>query len=381
MTQAPNSLVIALIADPTEPHIQGWTHSFRELGHDLRVIVPAGVAPGMTLCAGAPVIRMSPLPSRSPVARYWAAVRQIRALAASADVVHGHYLYPYGWLAGASGRPYAVTVWGSDLYRSLHRSVKDRAAGWLALKRAGIVTADSKDLADAAIAAGARRDRVRLIQFGVNLRRFHPGEADDLRRQLRLVGSRVIFSARSPTPLYRHELVVEALRDLPGETVLLMSAHRAAPGYLDHIRQLATSLGVAERLRIVDDIPHERMPDYYRLADVVVTVPASDATPMTLLEAFASGTPVVAGALASIGEWRDAIDPALLVEEPTPQSISGAIHRALSLDAEALLRLQRRSRGVVLARGERRTNMLEMERLYRGLVRRRIAWSTTGSAG
>lgn len=381
MTQAPQSFVIALIADPTEPHIQGWTQSFRDLGHDVRVVVPAGVAPGVTSCAGAPVLRMSQSSSRSPLARYWAAVRQIRTLTATADVVHGHYLYPYGWLAGASGRPYAVTVWGSDLYHNLHRSAKDRVAGWLALRRAGVVTADSKDLANAAIAAGARRDRVRVIQFGVDPERFHPGEADDLRRELNLVGNRVVFSARSPTPLYRHELAVEALRDLPSDTILLISAHRAEPGYLDQLRQLAASLGVAHRLRLVEDIPHDRMPDYYRLADVVVSVPASDATPMTLLEAVASGTPLVAGALPSIREWGEALDPALLIDDPTPRSIADAIRRALALEPEALRALQQRGRDVILARAERRTNMLEMQRLYRGLVRRRVAWSTTSTAG
>lgn len=381
MTQESKSLAIALVADPTEPHVQGWTRSFRELGHDIRVIVPEGVAPELRSCAGAPILRMSPLNSRSQLARYVAAIRQIRSFAASADVVHGHYLYPYGWLAGASGRPYAVTVWGSDLYRGLHRSAKDRAAGWLALKRAGIVTADSEGLAEAAIAAGARRDRVRVLQFGVDLEQFHPGDANELRRELNLVGSRVIFSARSPTPLYRHDLVVEAVRDFPGGTVLLISAHRAEPGYLEHLRRLAMSLGVADRIRIIDDIPHDRMPEYYRLADAIVTVPASDATPMTLLEAFASGTPVVAGALPSIREWAQAIHPALLLDNPSPHSISDAVGRALSLDSEALLDLQRRGREVVVARGERHANMREMERLYRALAKPRALLSTLGTRG
>jgi glycosyltransferase involved in cell wall biosynthesis len=378
----PSALSIALVADPTEPHIVGMTRFFLEQGHDIRVLVPTGVAERMTTCAGAPIIRLPPPDPHLPaMVRYVIAVRAARRLARWADVVHGHSLYPYGWIAAATGRPLVVTVWGSDVYRSLHRSAKDRVGGWLTLRRAGVVTADSTDLAAAAIRGGARAARTHVMQFGVELHAFQPGAPDaQLRSRLGLDGRRVIFSARSPTPLYRHEIAVAALRELPDDVVLLMSSHRAVPGYLEELQAQAERLGVADRLRLVPDIEHERMPEYLRLADVVVSIPESDATPLTILEAMACGRPVVAGALPSIREWADGLDPELLLDEPDPASLAHGIRLALDRSASDVMALASRGRKVVSERADRRENMLGMVGLYRQLVRRRIPWSTTGAS-
>jgi len=376
----PSALSIALVADPTEPHIVGMTRFFLEQGHDVRVLVPSGVAESITTCAGAPIIRLPPLDPRRPaMVRYVSAVRAARRLARWADVVHGHSLYPYGWIAAAAGRPLVVTVWGSDVYRSLHRSAKDRVGGWLTLRRAGVVTADSKDLAAAAVRGGARPARTHVVQFGVDLQAFQTGAPDrQLRSRLGLEGRRVIFSARSPTPLYRHEIAVAALPELPDDIVLLLSSHRAVPGYLEDLQAEAERRGVADRLRLVPDIEHERMPDYLRLADVVLSIPESDATPLTILEAMACGRPVVAGGLPSIREWADGLHPELLLDEPAPASVARAIRVALGLSARDVVALASRGRKVVSERADRRANMLEMVGLYRQLVRRRIPWSTTG---
>ena len=233
------------------------------------------------------------------------AIRQVLA-EIGPDIVHVHDLTTgFGWLACRPGfRPYVLSAWGSDLYLVMSRSPSDRLVARLQLRDAAIVTADSDDLRRAAIRMGARRDRAHTIHEGVDLARFHPAQPDPaLRSKLQLEGSRVVFSPRQIAPLYEHLSVVRALAALPDDVVLLLSARNAHPDYLRTVEECAAREGVAHRLRIVPTIDHDEMPAYFRLADVVVSVPRSDATAATILEALACGRPVVASALPSPREW------------------------------------------------------------------------------
>ena len=47
-----------------------------------------------------------------------------------AEVLHVHYLTGYGFWAWLSGfRPYVITVWGSDVFRTLPTSRRHRLFG------------------------------------------------------------------------------------------------------------------------------------------------------------------------------------------------------------------------------------------------------------
>ena len=115
------------------------------------------------------------------------------------------------------------------------------------------------------------------------------------------------------------------------------------------------------------------MPSYLRLADVVVSVPRSDSISVSVLEALACGRPVITSDLASPREWLADIWPDLMVPAGDVQALSAAMVAALSLPASELARCTALGRQIVIERGERRTNMLRMDELYRSLVTARLA--------
>ena len=88
--------------------------------------------------------------------------RAARRAARDADLVHAHWL-PSGLAALASGKPYVVQLWGSDVELA-------RRARWLfrpILRRARLVIAATEFLANAAVELGARE--VRVISSGVEI--------------------------------------------------------------------------------------------------------------------------------------------------------------------------------------------------------------------
>jgi glycosyltransferase involved in cell wall biosynthesis len=211
-----------------------------------------------------------------------------------------------------------------------------------------------------------------MIQFGVDLRRFAPGpDPGALRARLGLQGKRVVFSPRAITPLYRQGVVVEALAQLPSDVVVLMSRSAAQADELEAIEGKARDLGLADRLVMVPAIAHSDMPDFYRLANVVVSVPISDSSSVSVLEALSCGRPIVASSLPSIREWLWDLDSAALVPVDNPDATAAALVRALELSPKARADIAARGRQIVAERADQDRSLGHVESLYRELARRK----------
>ena len=165
-------------------------------------------------------------------------------------------------------------------------------------------------------------------------------------------------------------MVVEALAALPRDVVLLMTARTPSPQDLATIRGKIDGLGLADRVVIQAGIADDEMPDYYRLADAVVSIPVSDSTSAAVLESLASGLQVVAADLPSVREWLFELDPALLVPADDPTSTAAALARALDRDPEERARLGREARAIVESRADEARCLAHVEALYLRLLGR-----------
>lgn len=373
---ADRPLRLAFFGDPNSIHVRRWAGWFAERGHATWLLEPEGLEIGPGLPARLSVERFRPYYAGwfRPVG-YLAERRSLaRAVARLApDVVHGHYLTEYGWHAWMSGfHPYGITVWGSDVTISLRRSRRTALYGRVALGAADLVTGDSASLVEDVIRAGAPRDRTHLVQFGVDTRRFAPGpDPEALRARLGLAGKRVLFSPRLIRPLYRHGVAVEALASLPDDYVLLMGRYQVDETELAAVLGRAEALGVAGRVVVVPSIDHAEMPDFYRLAAAVLTIPTTDATPVTLLEALACERPVVATDLPSVREWLGDLDPASLVPVDDVRATGEAIARIAARPVTEQAAIGRRGREIVEERAGQDANMSAVEAIYRDLAGRR----------
>jgi glycosyltransferase involved in cell wall biosynthesis len=372
----PSPLVIAFLGDVNSIHLRRWAGYFAAQGHLVSLLAPLGqtIEPGLPPTVSVerfvPYSRHRILPLGALEER-----RSLRSVLSrlAPDVLHAHYLTVFGWSARLSGfHPYVITVWGSDVLITAPESMRTRLYARLALAGADLVTGDSAELVRAAVAAGAHPDRTLEIQFGVDPIRFSPGHAaDDLRERLGLLGRRVIFAPRTIAPLYRHDVLVEALAGLPQDVSVVLTRHLAQPETVSHLERRADELGLADRFRIVPTVDHDGMVDMYRLADVVVSIPANDGTPVSLLEAMAVGCPIVATDLPSVREWLEELDPAALVPVGDSTATARAIQLVLARSPERRAELAEHGRALIQRRANHEASMATVETLYRQLARRR----------
>jgi glycosyltransferase involved in cell wall biosynthesis len=373
VTQEPLSL--AFLGDPNSIHTRRWITFFAARGHRVTLLVSSTLPVEDGLDERIAVVRFRMYPIRvrilSSIVSGFALRGALRAV--KAQVLHAHYLTRYGWLGYFSRfRPLVVTVWGSDAFVTPASSRRARLWGRRTLQRAALVTAVSQALADRAVELGARPERVRLVQFGVDGSRFRPGiDASGLRAALGLAGRRVIFSPRGMRALYRHEVAIEALTQLPDDVDLVIPCQSPEEPYLAHLRAEARRLGLGRRVHFIDPIDHERMADFYTLADVVVSIPETDAFPVTALEAMACGRPIVMSDLPSAQEGLGGVDPTALVPVGDAGATARAIQARLNLPPEMLSRLGARLRAAALTRAEESVSLGAMEAEYRALVRER----------
>jgi len=366
-------LAIAILGDPNSIHVRRWATYLAERSHRVTLLAPrgreveSGYPPGVAFerYASNTGWLIGPLGLVASALSVRRVVARIRP-----DILQVHYLTLNGFRAWMSGfHPYVATVWGNDVLIDPRLSIRARLLARLSLRSADLVTGPSGHLVDSAIRLGAKPERTRVIHFGVDTELFSPGLGPaDLRKRLGLVGRRVLFSPRIIDRLYRHETVIDALAELPEDVTLVMASYLANAEVVAALERRVQDKGLAGRVLILAATPYSERPAFFRLADVVVSVPETDGGPLTLVEALAVGRPIVCSDLPPVREWLAEIDPACLVPVGDSGATAAAIRTVLARSAEERLSLAEKGRAAVLDRADQRRTMAEIERLYRQLA-------------
>jgi len=369
-------LRLAFLGDPNSVHTRRWLGYFAERGHDVHLLdgYETTIRPGLDdrirvhrySAHGRWRIRfLSSLQGRRSLRR---TLKRLRP-----DVLHAHYLSRYGWQARLSGfHPYVISPWGSDLFETLRTSQRAQVWARATLGAADLVTVVSEPMRAAVLEVGGRPDLIEMIQFGVDTQRFSPGPIDEgMIDRLGLRQRRVIFSPRALQEIYNQELIVDALAALPPDTVLVLTARNADPDYLAALRSRIDRLALGDRVRILAEVSEDDLPHLFRLSRVVVSVPRSDGFPVSVLEAMASGTPVIATDLPPIRPVLGPIAPELLVPVGRSDAIETAMRAALEMEPARREELAAALREYAVRVADYASNMERMEAHYRRLAKRR----------
>lgn len=277
----------------------------------------------------------------------WTSYRLLRKILSQGDVdvVHAHWLLPNAPVAAAAARrsrvPLVISCHGSGVFLAeRHRWARPLAKR--ALRDAAAVTACSADLA-------ARTGRFEVgpeplrIPYGVDVARFRPLDEEERRDARDRLARRHGVPGEVPWVLAVGRLVhkkgfdrlIDAmprlLSSVPQARVMI-----AGEGPLEEeLRRRAAAAGVAGSLHLLGAVSHADTPRYYGAADVVA-VPSVhgprgnvDGLPNVLLEALASGRPVVASRVAGIPDVVRSGDNGILVEEGDAEGLGEALGRLL----------------------------------------------------
>lgn len=358
---------ICFYGDFENLHTRRWVNFFIKLGHEVHLLADEHLDyPGAT-------VHLCKIRSKMPY-RLVERFRNLRKLInkeIKPDIFHAHFVTHYGYGGALSGfHPFVLTVWGSDLYLVPKRSRLDYFMSRFTIKRADLITVDSRDLGNKVLELGAAPSKIHLIQFGVESQKYKYVDVSHLRNKLKIPANGfVVLSMRKLKPLYNHDIVIQAAKyvisEIPNCYFLIVGKGE----HKNELEKLVEKMHLEKHVLILEECPHEKVPEFLSLADVFVSIPSSDGTSVTLLEAMASALPVIVSNLASNREWVAEGENGFVIPLRSPEKLANSIIE-LYRDKNKMSVFGQRSAKIVAKRADHKTNMMKMEELYSSLKKR-----------
>jgi glycosyltransferase involved in cell wall biosynthesis len=255
------------------------------------------------------------------------------------DVIDAEFFWPDGPAAvrlGAElGVPVSIKARGADIHYWLRRRFIGRQMKRAAREADGLL-AVSAALRRSMVAAGMDGEKIAVHYTGIDLDRF--GRHDRIAAKEALgVEEPLVATVGALIPRKGQALALEAIRAVPNAVLLIVGdgPDRA------RLEALADELQVTARVRFLGAQPHDEVARLLAAADIMLLPSRSEGLANVWVEALASGTPVVAGAIEGADE---AIEPSTGRLVPLdPAALAGAV-RALLADPPDPERLRESAR-------------------------------------
>ena len=255
--------------------------------------------------------------------------------------------YPARWLQARHNIPYGIFTYGAELLlldQKLRRSRFKHWTGRKLLEGASVFVAISHWTAEytrrilSELGLQRQADNVRVVPLGTDPGEFQPGlSTTDVRRTYGLEGGGgpwILTVAR----LDWHKGFDTVIRALPAVRAAHPNARYAIGGVGEarsYLERLAAELQLGDAVRFLGFVPEADLPALYNTADVFALVSRRydllvEGFGIAVMEASASGVPVVAGREAGlIDAVRDG-ETGLLVDPYNPAAVAEGLNRLLS---------------------------------------------------
>jgi glycosyltransferase involved in cell wall biosynthesis len=235
-----------------------------------------------------------------------------------------------------------------------------------AIEGSAAVIAVSAALKSALVQLGADPERITVLRNGVDTDLFYPEDRLTARTALGLPtdGARIAVSVGNLITDKRHDLLLDAAAKVDGLHVVIVGSGPEHAG----LNRLARTLGVEQRVTLLEEMTQDQLRSAYAAADVLVHPSQREGWPNVLLESAACGTPVIAFDVGGVREI--VVEPALGIVVREPHGV------APLANAIQTLLVDPPSRDAVRA-AAKRFGWEPVLEAQLALYRRAIGWTTT----
>jgi glycosyltransferase involved in cell wall biosynthesis len=256
------------------------------------------------------------------------------------DVTHAHF-----WMSGIATQlaathlnlPAVQTFHALGVVKRRHQGTDDTSPEErlrleaMVARGATWVAATCTDEVFELMRMGRSRARMSVVPCGVNVDMFTPQGPNAARGERH----RVVSVGRF-VPRKGFDIVVRALPSMPNTELVIVGGPGKANLDSDpeacRLMQLATELGVANRVLLYGSVAREDMPAILRSADVVACTPWYEPFGIVPLEAMACGVPVVASAVGGMLDTVVHDVTGRLVKPKSPPDVAAAINELMRDD-------------------------------------------------
>ncbi|OYD17596.1 hypothetical protein CH333_00265 [candidate division WOR-3 bacterium JGI_Cruoil_03_44_89] len=270
------------------------------------------------------------------------------------DILHGITLTSCAFYASLTGfHPFVATALGSDVLVNPQKSLRARKKLRYTLKKADFVTADADIVKRKIIDMYYPATKIKKVLFGVDSSLLLNRKKD---------GNSLILSYRSLKPNYNIDIIIEAYKlvkkVLPSSRLVVVGDTSQNPKLLYK----------DENIEFLPSMPHNKIIDYMTNFDIFVSVPSSDASSVSLLEAMALGLFPIVSDIPANREWIKNEYNGYLVSPRDVHKLADSIIKAIRQSAlrESVARINKE---IVREKAIFEDNMQKLEEIYHNLVK------------
>lgn len=264
------------------------------------------------------------------------------------DLIHAGPIQTCGFLVAlAEFSPLATMSWGSDI---LVESEKNWFLQWVTkftLKRSAHFLGDCEVVRNKAIQFGFPKEKTTIFPWGIDLDRFKPDKNLQLREKLGWEQSFILLSLRSWEEIYGVDVFVKAFIDASKEIPQLRLILLGEGSQRDLIHKMVSNAGISDKVFFGGVIPQKELPQFYHASDLYVSASYSDGSSVSLMEALASGLPVLVSDIPGNKEWIKEEDNGWLFETGNIEHLKNKIIEIFN-NQDKLLSIRKQARATAM---------------------------------
>lgn len=269
------------------------------------------------------------------------------------SVIHIHQANSYAYYTLLAARkmdiPTMLTIWGSDVLINPKKNLILKKIAQFNLKTADYLTADAQFIIQNVYALVKPKNDILIANFGIGVDP-KPREKEN-----------IIYSNRLHKQLYRVDKIIDAFHKfslLHTDWKLVIAA---TGDETDNLKKKVVDLQLSNKVEFMGWIDKEQNEKWYSTSKIWVSIPESDATAISLLEAMACGSIPIVSDLPANKEWiKDGVN-GIIVKDVESEFIS----RALTIDFEKAKEINHR---LIEENGTKTANREKFINLYKGAL-------------
>lgn len=268
------------------------------------------------------------------------------------SVIHVHQANTYGYITAKANEnkfPLVLTTWGSDVLLLPKQGFLYKRIVKKALKGANYITADASFMIEAIKNMGVKTE-VLLANFGIDYDNIEIPQKEN-----------IIYSNRLHNDLYNIDKIIEAFSEFVQDNPTWKIVVGANGNNTEKLKQLASNILPPNSYEFIGFVDKEENQKQYLKAKIWVSIPSSDGTAISLLEAMGYGCIPVLSDLPANNEWVKNKENGIIVKE----SLSKSLTQALSLSLEEV---QQKNIELVLNKATKKSNKHKFESLYDKII-------------
>lgn len=289
-------------------------------------------------------------------------------------IFHSHFAnngWHYRRLAAALGARHVVSFYGWDYTHLGH--VRPRWQGRIRqlFREADLLVCEGPHGAATLAGLGCPAHKIRVCKLGVETDRIPVHARGKRAGELRLL--QIASFREKKGHVYTARAFIEAAADCPGASLTLVGSGDAA--ILGEVRGMIASAGLADRFTMLPGIDFSRlhafMADYHVFIHPSVHTPQMDCeggAPVVLLDAQATGMPVIATRHCDIPSEVIEGSTGLLVDERDVHGLADAIRRFCAMEQTEYDAFAAHARAHVIGQFDARACSAALAEIYRQLA-------------